>query len=322
MIYQKESLPNFVDSQLTDDMIFSDFMNVMEESIVTTDLAFTPTTLRKFQNTFSELNNDLALSAAADQCSSSGQHLMSPNQSDDSDFDDDSSQASSSNSNMVNDRKRKIVPEYITMARVTAGSSSTDQRPPRKLPGPRPKRTLEEMTPIEAERRKRRRERNKNAASKCRQRRLEQTNELLNETDELEQEAMKLEREIASLRRQKAQLEYVLDSHKSTCKAVPFLTAQPQLDIARSIKLESKPAVPSQPTTSQVFRPNSLPISQPMTTSQSNISNVLTTMDSFSMFTFDPITSMSGLTPMLSSVADMNSPSAFVLLSPSTLLFQ
>jgi len=321
MIYQKESLPNYIDCQLTDDLIFGDFMTGREESIATTELAFTPTTLARFQNTLSELNNDLALSASSGQ-RSCDQLVTSANQSDYSDDDDDDDEdtcSQDSNSNMTNSRKRKAQPEYITMTAVGTLPGTTDQRPPRKLPGPRPKRTLEEMSPIEAERRKRRRERNKNAAAKCRQRRLEQTNELLNETEELEQEALRMEREIASLRRQKNQLEFVLDSHKSSCKALQLLAA-PQVNLIHSVKPEVKRVSVTQPsTTGQVGRPNTLPISHPLTTCPSSI-NSLTTTDSFSMFSFDPITSMSGLTPMLSSAADLNSPSAFIMLSPSTLL--
>jgi hypothetical protein len=310
MIYQKESLQNFGDAQFMDELIFSEFMTVGEESVGTTSLAFTPTTLTRMQNAFCDLNNDLAVA----HCSSSGQPFSNGNQSDSSDFDDDDS-SQDSNSMMANSRKRKMSSESITMTT----NGAVEQKPPRKLPGPRPKRTLEEMTPIEAERRKRRRERNRNAATKCRQRRLEQTNELLNETEQLEQEALKLEREIANLRRQKNQLEFVLESHKSTCKAAVPLLIVPQAASAQAVKYEAKPAAPPVSTISHVNRPNSLPISLAVATSKNSM-NSATTTDSFSMFSFDPITTMSGLTPMLSSVADLESPNAFILLSPTTLL--
>jgi hypothetical protein len=50
---------------------------------------------------------------------------------------------------------------------------------PRQLPGPKSSRRIEDMTPEEINRRQRRRERNKAAAARCRQRRLDLTNQLL-----------------------------------------------------------------------------------------------------------------------------------------------
>lgn len=68
------------------------------------------------------------------------------------------------------------------------------------------------------ERRRIRRERNKLAAARCRQRRVDLTNQLLAETESLEDEKMQLEKEISNLQRQRHQLEFVLDSHASRCR--------------------------------------------------------------------------------------------------------
>lgn len=68
------------------------------------------------------------------------------------------------------------------------------------------------------ERRRIRRERNKLAAAKCRNRRRELTDTLQNETDELEDEKSHLQKEIAELQKKKEKLELVLEAHRPICK--------------------------------------------------------------------------------------------------------
>ncbi|XP_075940602.1 protein c-Fos-like isoform X2 [Anarhichas minor] len=70
----------------------------------------------------------------------------------------------------------------------------------------------------EEERRRIRRERNKIAAAKCRNRRRELIDTLQAETDELEDEKSALQMEIADLLKEKERLEQVLVSHKPSCK--------------------------------------------------------------------------------------------------------
>ncbi|KAM4632927.1 protein c-Fos [Polymixia lowei] len=70
----------------------------------------------------------------------------------------------------------------------------------------------------EEERRRIRRERNKIAAAKCRNRRRELTDTLQAETDKLEEEKASLQTEIADLLKEKERLEQILASHKPTCK--------------------------------------------------------------------------------------------------------
>ncbi|NWW74051.1 FOS protein, partial [Climacteris rufus] len=85
--------------------------------------------------------------------------------------------------------------------------------------GDRPVRV--QLTPEEEEKRRVRRERNKLAAAKCRNRRRELTDRLQAETDQLEEEKAELESEIAELRKEKERLEFVLVAHAPACK-VPF----------------------------------------------------------------------------------------------------
>jgi hypothetical protein len=187
-MYQKDSPQNFTDLQNSTDQLFFNDMTTREELIATTSSStLTPTTLIKLES----MKGD-NLTASTSQgfpsgvlmgSSSADQFLPRVSKFDYSDDDDDDSdddeESQDSNSNTIRSKQKKSEPEYICMTSAMTLSTQTEQRPARKLPGPRPSRTLEEMTPLEAERRRRRRERNKNAAAKCRQRRLDLTNELL-----------------------------------------------------------------------------------------------------------------------------------------------
>ncbi|XP_029454262.1 proto-oncogene c-Fos [Rhinatrema bivittatum] len=77
---------------------------------------------------------------------------------------------------------------------------------------------MEQLSPEEEEKRRIRRERNKMAAAKCRNRRRELTDTLQAETDELEDEKSALQTEIANLMKEKEKLEFILAAHKPSCK--------------------------------------------------------------------------------------------------------
>ncbi|XP_069763623.1 protein FosB isoform X2 [Narcine bancroftii] len=79
----------------------------------------------------------------------------------------------------------------------------------------------ETLTAEEEEKRRVRRERNKLAAAKCRNRRRELTDRLQTETDQLEEEKAELQSQIAELHKEKERLEFVLLAHKPACK-IPF----------------------------------------------------------------------------------------------------
>ncbi|XP_068280968.1 protein FosB isoform X1 [Nyctibius grandis] len=111
-------------------------------------------------------------------------------------------------------------PSYSTpgMGPFAAGPAVPPARPTRA----RPRRSREEtLTPEEEEKRRVRRERNKLAAAKCRNRRRELTDRLQAETDQLEEEKAELESEIAELQKEKERLEFVLVAHAPACK-LPF----------------------------------------------------------------------------------------------------
>lgn len=88
----------------------------------------------------------------------------------------------------------------------------------RRPTGPRKQRRDSNLQPDELQKKQQRRERNKQAAAKCRFKRVEQTNELINQTENLEEEKAELETEISNLHQQKEQLQFLLEAHKPTCK--------------------------------------------------------------------------------------------------------
>ncbi|XP_034515601.1 fos-related antigen 2 isoform X1 [Ailuropoda melanoleuca] len=78
-----------------------------------------------------------------------------------------------------------------------------------------------QLSPEEEEKRRIRRERNKLAAAKCRNRRRELTEKLQAETEELEEEKSGLQKEIAELQKEKEKLEFMLVAHGPVCKISP-----------------------------------------------------------------------------------------------------
>ncbi|XP_068181970.1 fos-related antigen 1a [Antennarius striatus] len=95
----------------------------------------------------------------------------------------------------------------------------------------------------EMERRRVRRERNKLAAAKCRNRRRELTDTLQKETDELEDEKSHLQKEIAELQKEKDKLELVLEAHRPICKIEDSESdsdPNPSVSSVEGIKMEPK----------------------------------------------------------------------------------
>ncbi|XP_075042265.1 protein FosB isoform X1 [Mixophyes fleayi] len=141
-----------------------------------------------------------------------------------------------------------------SQAQPAATSGQEETRPTRA----RGKRTREEtLTPEEEEKRRVRRERNKLAAAKCRNRRRELTDRLQGETDLLEEEKSSLEAEIDELRRQKEQLEFALLSHQSACKLSYEDPDLPPTDPTASFSLGG--LLPSYPPQPEVSFPVCLP---------------------------------------------------------------
>lgn len=98
---------------------------------------------------------------------------------------------------------------------------------------------IEQLSAEEEEKRRVRRERNKMAAAKCRNRRRELTDTLQAETDELEDEKSALQTDIANLLKEKERLEFILAAHKPICKIPSDLPeAFPEIAVSSSIVLE------------------------------------------------------------------------------------
>ena len=118
-----------------------------------------------------------------------------------------------------------------------------------------------QLTPEEATKRRIRRERNKVAAAKCRNRRRELTDRLQGETDHLEDHQSFLQQEIISLQHEKEHLEFILAAHSPNCKAsfVPVDTGSLVPDSTRVIdvsRLNNTPYAPSLPVEEEIMGEN------------------------------------------------------------------
>ncbi|XP_016429971.1 protein FosB [Sinocyclocheilus rhinocerous] len=100
----------------------------------------------------------------------------------------------------------------------------------------------EMLTPEEEDKRRVRRERNKLAAAKCRNRRRELTDRLQSDTDMLEEEKAELEAEISELQKEKERLEFVLVAHQPGCK-IPY-QEQPSAPLPLPLP-QTSPQMPS-----------------------------------------------------------------------------
>lgn len=260
-------------------------------------IAFTPSTLALLERTFVDLGESLGMPKQMesnpdnpwDQSTSYSGTSDCSNDSDDTSF--------SGEWTTTGGKRRKLYDD-----RVSTADPAGDVRPARRLPGPRPSCKDEEMTVGDLERRKRRRERNKHAASKCRQRRVDQTNELLEETKSLEEESQRLQKEIETLERLTHQLEFVLEAHMPLCNASTIVISQPKVEPCNRVS-----------SSNRAPRPSSLPI---------ETAPSISTSAGQMFFDF----SLTGLTPSVDPFVmfgsmDGASPSAF-LLSPSSFLSQ
>ncbi|XP_010896183.1 proto-oncogene c-Fos isoform X2 [Esox lucius] len=121
-----------------------------------------------------------------------------------------------------------VQPTIITSVSPSLGSKQTNEaqsshKATPKAGGNSGKNTVrkgktEQLSPEEEEKKRVRRERNKMAAAKCRNRRRELTDTLQAETDQLEEEKAALQTEIADLLKEKERLEFILATHKPVCQ--------------------------------------------------------------------------------------------------------
>ncbi|RZC40512.1 kayak, partial [Asbolus verrucosus] len=255
----------------------------------------TPTTLRSIEQTFIELqskpesheneagfvpplvhsigNNQYISASDADIYSSKSQNMWQ-----------NSLSQSSSDSNT-----RSTPP----LTQKTSLINNTPSQTRRNMGGRKPTKDLN-ISPEEEERRRIRRERNKAAAARCRKRRVDHTNALVQETEELEQKKQGLQDEIHQLQALKDELEYILESHRSSsnCRLhsqsppdiKPFNTSFENRSNGERVKSELIESLPSTVADNDLFSlpspakkimlSSTVPISKP---SRPNSLNVVST---------------------------------------------
>jgi len=172
----------------------------------------------------------------------------------------------------------------------------------RRPTGPRRDRTNEPLPPVEKEKRDVRRERNKQAAAKCRQRRVDQTNVLIGETEQLEEEKSELENEISNLMKMKDDLSFMLDLHAPACKLDNHAHQHQQQQSQQS---NTTPYTMAVTAASYVMtRPSTLPLRSTQPTTMSSAPVSITTPSngvSFSHLGLDTLMEgHTGLTPLTS----------------------
>ncbi|XP_018515788.1 fos-related antigen 1a [Lates calcarifer] len=147
------------------------------------------------------------------------------------------------------------------------------------------RRTDEHLSQEEIERRRIRRERNKLAAAKCRNRRRELTDTLQTETDQLEDEKSRLQKEIAELQKEKEKLELVLEAHRPICKIEDSDSdsdPNPSISSLGGIKMEPEDSSRPGPSTKRLTKMEKPKpkITIPTKPSMSSISTVTTESES------------------------------------------
>ncbi|XP_017796084.1 PREDICTED: transcription factor kayak isoform X1 [Habropoda laboriosa] len=166
----------------------------------------TPTTLRSIEQTFLELTSE---SASHSREAGFVPPLVEPSQP---------TPAQTQNTTAHHVVTTTAAAPVATNTTLVESQQTRPQLPARRnMGGRRPTRTIG-MTPEEEERRQIRRERNKMAAARCRKRRMDHTNALLEETEGLEQKKQCLQEEIHQLQQAKDELEFILEAHMAACR--------------------------------------------------------------------------------------------------------
>merc|ERR1739847_5839 len=158
------------------------------------------------------------------------------------------------------------------------------------------------MDPEEDEKRSMRRNRNRLAAAKCRQKRLDQIETLQVEVNNWEKKNRSLEEEVAALKADKEELQYILAAHRSTC------SLQVKVEPAAATEEESPVFVEVQPSQETVKpqRPGSLSLT-PLTVN--NIEGVSIDTPSNGILSFNTLLEgKTGLTPTILSPTSLWGP--------------
>ncbi|KAL1110257.1 hypothetical protein AAG570_008334, partial [Ranatra chinensis] len=189
-------------------------------------------------------------------------------------------------------------------AEVTKHSLPQNTPQPRRNVGGRRPNKDKSISPEEEEKRQVRRERNKIAAARCRKRRLDHTNELIQETSGLEGKRQDLQKEIQKLQRQKEELEFFLDAHKRCCRLLapdspPDI--KPLIDDKMDIITPESENTTTPPSEKIKSRPTTLPVppafTQPLPTEIGGVP--ITTPTAGMPFNFESLMEGgTGLTPV------------------------
>uniref|UniRef100_A0A3Q3WRD7 Protein c-Fos n=1 Tax=Mola mola TaxID=94237 RepID=A0A3Q3WRD7_MOLML len=129
---------------------------------------------------------------------------------------------------------------------------------------------VEQATHEEEEKKRIRRERNKQAAAKCRNRRRELTDTLQAETDQLEDEKSNLQNDIANLLKEKERLEFILAAHQPICKIPSKLDTDFSVVSTSPTHACLSTSVSSKPQTTTIPAVSAIASSLPTFTSTSN----------------------------------------------------
>lgn len=296
----------------------------------------TPTTLANLEQSFIELQSVPVTTAAQDLSRQSG--FVPPVINPIGSLSAAPEMVQDFGADSYSDSDDDYEPPSSKRAKGNQGSYSNSRRPT----GPRRSRN-EKLTPEEEDRRKIRRERNKVAAAKCRQRRVDLTNKLINESENLEEEKATLENEIQTLQQQKEQLEFLLQAHKPMCSAKHkirdldvVVKTEPGLSVSAIVVKPDPDRIVDISNAMSYSRPNTLPIASNMVNTTTNVTMAtgvpITTPSSGVGFSFVGLESMvdghTGLTPITgpscASQVQRNSsdssPTSDALASPSTLM--
>ncbi|KAI8785007.1 proto-oncogene c-Fos isoform X1 [Biomphalaria glabrata] len=177
----------------------------------------TPTTLANLEQTFMDLHSSQQ-NGGRDTITQSGfvPPVVDPGHSADASQDSLDYSSEYSDADWEPQAKRNCLSrDYKYVDLIVTSNGTINAAPQRKYTR---RNKDEKLPPEEEERRRVRRERNKVAAAKCRQRRVDHTNVLVEETEKLEAEQSQLEHEIQNLQQEKEQLELILQAHQPLCK--------------------------------------------------------------------------------------------------------
>merc|ERR1712241_1108768 len=143
-------------------------------------------------------------------------------------------------------------PTAVVQPQMVARKQATVKRtPPKSRPGVKALQDDSDLSPEEVDRLRIRRERNKQAAARCRKRRMDTISSLEDEVRQLESKKRIHEDEIANLREEKMQLEYILSQHQAECELFNQMSS---FDNASVVPATSLPmAVKSEPVVVQAI---------------------------------------------------------------------